>query len=50
MDSFYTIILYPITFILSPLLTNHITSYLGSRVDIVSNLDSVSMFFALSLQ
>jgi hypothetical protein len=50
MDSFYIIILYPITFILSPLSTNHITSCLGSRVDIVSNLEPVSMIFTLSLQ
>jgi hypothetical protein len=49
-DSFYRIIFYLITFILSPFLANHITSYLGFRVDMVSNLDPVSMIFALYLQ
>jgi len=48
MDSFYTIVFYPITFILSPFSTNHNTLCLGSCVDIVSNLDPVSMIFALS--
>jgi len=48
--SFYRIFFYPIIFILSPFSTNHITSCLGSRVDMVSNLNSVSMIFALSLQ
>ena len=50
MDSFYRIFFYLITFILSLFSTNHITSYLGFHVDIVSNLDPVSMIFALSLQ
>jgi hypothetical protein len=50
MDSFYRIFLYPITFILSPLLANHITLCLGFCVDMVSNLDPVSMIFILSLQ
>ena len=49
-DSFYTIICYPITFILSPFSTDHITSCLRSRVDMVSKLDPVSMIFTLSLQ
>ena len=49
MDSFYRIFLYPITFILSPLLANHITLCLGFCVDMVSNLDPVSMIFTLSL-
>ena len=49
MDCFYTIFLYPITFILSPFLANHITSCLGFCVDMVSNLDLVSMIFTLSL-
>ena len=50
MDSFYTIICYPIIFILSPFSINHITSCLGFRVDMVCKLDPVSMIFALSLQ
>ena len=49
MDSFCRTIFYPITYILSPFSTNHISSCLGSRVDIVSNLDPVYMNFALSL-
>ena len=49
MDSFYIIICYPIIFILFPFSTNHITSCLGFRVDMVSKLDPVSMTFALSL-
>ena len=49
MDSFYTIICYPIIFILSPFSTNHITSYLGSRVDMVSKLDPIFMIFTLTL-
>ena len=49
MDSFYRIFLYPITFILSPFLANHITHCLGFCVDMVSNLDPVSMIFTLSL-
>jgi hypothetical protein len=50
MDSFYVIIFYLITYILSPFSTNRITSCLGSHVDMVSNLDPVAMIFALSLQ
>ena len=50
MDSFYKIFFYPIIFILSPFSANHITSCLGFCVDIVSNLDLVSMIFVLSLQ
>ena len=49
MDIFYRIFFYPITFILSPFLANHITSCLGFCVDMISNLDQVSMIFALSL-
>jgi hypothetical protein len=49
-DSFYRIIFYSITYILSPFSTNHIPSYLGSCVDMVSNLDPISMIFTLSLQ
>ena len=44
-DSFYRITFYPITYILSPFSTYHIPSYLGSRVDMISNLDPVSMIF-----
>jgi len=47
MDSFYTTIFYPITFILSPFSTNYITLCLGSCVDMVSILDQVSMIFTL---
>jgi len=43
MNSFYRIIFYPITFILSPFSTNHIPSCLSSRVDMVSNLDPFCM-------
>jgi len=43
MDSFYRIFFYPIIFILSPFLANHITSCLGFGVDMVS------IIFALSL-
>ena len=43
------IFFYPIIFILSPFLLNHITSCLGSCVDMVSNIDPVSMICALSL-
>jgi len=50
MDNIYTIICYPITFILSPFSTNHITLCLGSHVGMISKLDPVSMIFALSLQ
>ena len=46
-NSFYRIFFYPITFILSPFLANHITLYLGFCVDMVSNLDPVFMIFAL---
>jgi len=46
MDSFYRIFLYPITFILSLFLANHMTSCLGFCVDIVSNF---SINFTLSL-
>jgi hypothetical protein len=48
-DNFYGIFFYPITYILSTFSTNHIPSCLGSRVDMISNLDLVSMTFALSL-
>jgi len=48
-DSFYKIFFDPITFILSPFSTNHITFCLGSRIDMISNLDPISMIF-LSLQ
>ena len=47
MNCFYGIIFYPITYILSPFSTDH--NPFGSRVDMVSNLDPVSMIFALSL-
>jgi len=47
MDSSYRIFLYPITFILSSFLANYITSCLGFCVDMVSNLDSVSIIFTL---
>ena len=50
MNNFYRIIFYPITFILSTFSINHITSCLRSHIDIVSNLDLVSMIFTLSLQ
>ena len=50
MDSFYRILFYSITFILSSFLINHITLCLGFCVDMVSNLELVSMIFALSLQ
>ena len=50
MDSFYRTTFYPITYTLSPFATNHIPSCLGSRVDMVSNLDPVSIIFVLSLQ
>ena len=49
MDSFYRTTFYPITYSISPFSTNRIHSCLGSRVDMVSNLDLVSMIFALSL-
>jgi len=49
MDSFYIIFLYPITFILSPFLANHTISCLGFCVDMVSNLDLVSMIFTLHI-
>ena len=47
-DNLYRIIFYPITCILSSFCTNLNPSCLGSRVDMVSNLDPVSMIFALS--
>ena len=47
MDSFYRTNFYPIAYILSPFSTDH--NPFGSRVDMVSNLDPVSMIFALSL-
>ena len=50
MNSFYRIIFYLITYILSPFSTNHIYLCLGSLVDMVSNIDPVSMIFDLSLQ
>jgi hypothetical protein len=37
MGSFYKIIFYSIAYILSSFSTNHITSCLGSRVDMISN-------------
>ena len=43
MNSFYRTIFYSITYILSPFSVNHILSCLDSRVDMVSNLDLVSM-------
>jgi hypothetical protein len=49
MDSLYSIVFYLITYTLSPFSTNHIPSFLGSRVDMVSNLDLVSMIFTISL-
>ena len=49
MDNFYIIFFYPITYILFPFSTNHISSYLGSRVDMISNLDPVYMIFTPSL-
>jgi hypothetical protein len=48
MDSFYGIIFYLNAYILSPFSTNHVPSYLGSHVDMVSNLDPVSLIFTLS--
>ena len=50
MDSFYIIVFNPITYILAPFFINRIPSCLGSRIDMVSNLDPVSMIFTLSLQ
>ena len=47
MDSFYGTIFYPIAYILSSFSTNHIPLCLGSRVDMVSKLDPVSIIFAL---
>ena len=46
----YRIFLYTITFILSPFLANHINLCLEFCIDIVSNIDPVSMIFAISLQ
>jgi hypothetical protein len=48
MDSFYKVIFYLIAYILSLFSVNHIPSCLGSRVDMVSNLDPISMNFTLS--
>ena len=48
-NSFYTIIFYPVTFILFPFSTNHTTLCLRFRVDMVSNLDPVFMIFTLFL-
>ena len=45
-DCFYIIIFYPITFILS--ISTNISLYVLDLVDMVSNLNSVSMIFALS--
>ena len=45
MDSFNRVFFYPITFIFSSSSTNYITSCLGSRVDMISNLNPVSMIF-----
>jgi hypothetical protein len=47
MDSFYITIFYSITYIVSLFATNHIPSCLGSRVDMVCNMDPLSMIFAL---
>jgi hypothetical protein len=44
-DSFYITIFYPITYILSPFSINHIPLCFGSRVDMISNLDPVSIIF-----
>jgi hypothetical protein len=49
LKGFVVVVVAAAAYILSPLSTNHITSCLGSRVDMVSNLDPVSMIFALSL-
>ena len=48
-NNFYITFFYQITYIFSPFSTNYISSCIGSRVDMVSNLDLVSMIFALSL-
>jgi hypothetical protein len=48
MNSLYKTIFYPITYIFSQFSTNHIPLCVSSRVDIVSNLDPISMIFALS--
>ena len=47
MHSFYRIIFYLIIYILSQFPTNRIPSCLSSRVDMVSNLDMISMIFTL---
>ena len=39
MDSFYRIIFYPTTYILSPFFTHHIPSCLGSHVDMSQESD-----------
>ena len=48
MHNFYIIFFYPIIYVLYPFSANHIPSCLGSRIDMVSNLDPVSIIFALS--
>jgi hypothetical protein len=48
-NNFCGTIFYPITYILSSFSIDHIPSRLDSRVDIVSDLDSVSIIFTLSL-
>jgi hypothetical protein len=49
-NNFGGTIFYPITYILSSFSIDHIPSRLDSRVDIVSDLDSVSIIFTLSRQ
>jgi len=49
-DNFYRIIFYPIIFIFFPLSTNYIILCLGSSVDMISNLDPVSIIFVFSLK
>ena len=46
-NSFFRIIFYLITIIFFLFSTNHIISYFGSHIDIVSNLDPVSIIFVL---
>jgi hypothetical protein len=50
MDSFYKTNFYPTTSILCSFSTHHIPSCFGSRVDMVSNLDPVSIIFVLPFQ
>jgi hypothetical protein len=45
MDNSYVILFYPVICIFSPFSTNRIPSYLDSHVDMVSNLDPVSIIF-----